>query len=375
MKYPQLKHALFLLGCAAALVSLPFFVQADTISSQSVIPDFKLQIPIEGLTGGVNIHTYLVAVYRWLMRASVVFALVMLVIAGIVWMVSRGESGLTKKAHDIIKSTFIGLGLALGSYTILFAVNANLVNLDVGIQFEEIKDMKEDFIIEQAPVDSDNAGNDVDPSDPAFNPGGTQPPSPGGNIPPGSSPGAQPPSNDSGAAGSSLANMPLFKQRNYRVPYGRCGTISAAGCGPTSAAMVARFYGKSMDPVSMANLFAAKGFRACSAGCSCQGTAHAAFTSPAALGTIGLRGQTVGRTKEILNSYLRSNPPKPIIVAMGPSIFTRGGHYIVLTGVDSAGKITVNDPAKSCYAGIGCTNHVPQELVLPFIKAAFYVHP
>ena len=30
---------------------------------------------------------------------------------------------------------------------------------------------------------------------------------------------------------------------------------------------------------------------------------------------------------------------------MGPGTFTRGGHYIVLTGVNSSGQVSVADPA------------------------------
>ena len=35
---------------------------------------------------------------------------------------------------------------------------------------------------------------------------------------------------------------------------------------------------------------------------------------------------------------------RPVISYQGPGLFTSGGHFIVLTGVDENGKIHVNDP-------------------------------
>lgn len=35
---------------------------------------------------------------------------------------------------------------------------------------------------------------------------------------------------------------------------------------------------------------------------------------------------------------------KLVVASMGPGTFTRGGHFIVLTGITDDGKIKVNDP-------------------------------
>lgn len=354
MNYLKLKRGLFSIGCAVALVSLPFFVQADTISSQSVIPDFKLQIPIEGLTSGVNIHTYLAAVYRWLMRAAVVFALVMLVIAGIVWMVSRGESGLTKKAHDIIKSTFIGLGLALGSYTILFAVNSNLV-IDNELKLEIVKDM----VISFDWTPSEESDSVITPEEAAQQDAAAQQAAAG-------SPSGTPAGSSQGTNG-----VPLFKQRNYRAySYGSCGTISSAGCGPTSTAMVMKFYGKNVTPVDVARLFENAGVRKCNGSCSppkcpcCSNQWHA-FTDSRTVGAMGLKGERVSTKNEVL-ALLRQN--KPIVVSVGPSIFTKGGHFIVLTGITPNGDILINDPAKNI-------SQATQQVVFGAWKGAWYIHP
>ena len=34
----------------------------------------------------------------------------------------------------------------------------------------------------------------------------------------------------------------------------------------------------------------------------------------------------------------------PVICVVGPGDFTNSGHFLVLTGVDEEGKITLNDP-------------------------------
>lgn len=40
----------------------------------------------------------------------------------------------------------------------------------------------------------------------------------------------------------------------------------------------------------------------------------------------------------------------------GPGLFTNGGHYIVLTGLDSNGKVYVNDPNKNNAVNKGYNN-------------------
>ena len=56
----------------------------------------------------------------------------------------------------------------------------------------------------------------------------------------------------------------------------------------------------------------------------------------------GLKTKWVGRNRSEILRALKSG--KPVIAHMGPGIFTSSGHYIVLRGVTSDGKILVNDP-------------------------------
>lgn len=48
----------------------------------------------------------------------------------------------------------------------------------------------------------------------------------------------------------------------------------------------------------------------------------------------------------INNDYIRQNltSSTPMICSMLPGDFTYSGHFIVLTGIDSEGRVVVNDP-------------------------------
>lgn len=143
-------------------------------------------------------------------------------------------------------------------------------------------------------------------------------------------------------SGIGCNNVPIFKQCDSRwknTNYGNCkgeSTICSSGCGVTSAAMVLTFYGKTVDPVLMAQESANNGHRICGAG-----TSHGFF--PFIAKKYGLKnenGISWNRAMELLKQG------KPIITSgKGPRPFSSGGHFIVLTCYNSDGTISVNDPA------------------------------
>ena len=49
-----------------------------------------------------------------------------------------------------------------------------------------------------------------------------------------------------------------------------------------------------------------------------------------------------------------------IIANLGPGIFTQNGHYFVLTGVDTDGKIIINDP----YSEVRSTQTWDADLII-----------
>jgi hypothetical protein len=136
------------------------------------------------------------------------------------------------------------------------------------------------------------------------------------------------------------SEMPLFIQWDNRwgmYPYGRSGTIASSACGPTSMAMiVVAFTGKTnVNPKTMADWSVAHGHRV-----EGVGTAWSFF--PDAAQSYGFNCSQLSVNASDISNSLRNN--KPVIASMGPGHFTRGGHFIVLRGITSDGKILVNDP-------------------------------
>ena len=125
-----------------------------------------------------------------------------------------------------------------------------------------------------------------------------------------------------------------YYQTNYEQDYGY-GTISSAGCGPTSMAMVLTYLlGKEIDPVECAE-FGDGPYTAP------NGTCWNYFEA------IAEKYDVECHQKEISEENIRDGlkDGNPVIVIMGQGDFTTGGHFIVLRSIDEKGQITVADPA------------------------------
>ena len=137
-------------------------------------------------------------------------------------------------------------------------------------------------------------------------------------------------------------NFPYFGQGEEpwaKEPYGQ-GTIKSSGCGPTSMAMVAKSYGINTDPDRLADWSVDNGHRIPN-----QGTSWAFF--PAAAEALGLNADQFSapaKAKEYLNQGI------PVIGSMKPGDFTKGGHYIVFSGLKDK-RVFVNDPASRKRTG------------------------
>jgi hypothetical protein len=110
-------------------------------------------------------------------------------------------------------------------------------------------------------------------------------------------------------------------------------TIGTSGCGPTSAAMVVSSIKGNITPNQMANLYTQYGYRSAN-----QGTYWSAFKWTADVFDIGYSecyklDDVVAKLKD--NHY--------IIASCNQGLFTYGGHFIVLTGVEGD-YIKVYDP-------------------------------
>lgn len=132
--------------------------------------------------------------------------------------------------------------------------------------------------------------------------------------------------------------IPLFIQWDERWGYESYGNnfLAVNGCGPTCLSMV--FCGltgdTSLNPLEMAKFSESQGYYI-----SGQGTSWALMTDGAEM--LGLNAKNGKVSKEyILKNLTKSTP---MICSMYPGDFTYTGHFIVLTDIDSEGKIVVND--------------------------------
>lgn len=133
--------------------------------------------------------------------------------------------------------------------------------------------------------------------------------------------------------------IPLFLQWDERWGYEFYGDdfIAVNGCGPTCLSMVRCGLGGDTvwNPLQVANMADEQGYYVDGVGSSwnlmTEGAAH-----------LGLIADTVVFDKVHIIEELEKG--KPIICAMRPGDFTTSGHFIVLTGVDEDGNLTVCDP-------------------------------
>lgn len=136
---------------------------------------------------------------------------------------------------------------------------------------------------------------------------------------------------------NTASNVPLFRQYDPRWgnnSYGCNGsTIRSAGCGPTAAAMVLRYYGIETDPPSLARFSLQNGYRICN-----SGTAWSFFAAVAKQNNLNYKSNL---SQNSIIKSLQNN--QPVILSMQDSIFTSKGHYIVVTGIRD-GQFLINDP-------------------------------
>ena len=126
------------------------------------------------------------------------------------------------------------------------------------------------------------------------------------------------------------------------VMYGTSSTIGQGGCGPTSMAIVtSTLTGEAHDPVELAQWSVANGHR-----CEGNGSYHSLI--PAAATAYGLSCEKNLDAQGIVDAL---SSGKLVVVIMSKGHFTRGGHFIVLRGVTSEGKILVADPASYGRSG------------------------
>ena len=133
--------------------------------------------------------------------------------------------------------------------------------------------------------------------------------------------------------------IPLLIQWDERWGYKQYGDdfFALNGCGPTCLSMVCLGLGGDIkyDPYTVGQIMDSNDYYEYGVG-----SKWSIMTEGASL--IGLDGEEISRDEDVIRNRLENG--SPIICSMGEGDFTQSGHFIVLTGIDSEGNITVNDP-------------------------------
>jgi hypothetical protein len=142
-------------------------------------------------------------------------------------------------------------------------------------------------------------------------------------------------SEDVNGNGSGVPLLHQYDPRWANYPYND-GTVASSGCGPTSFAMIARWYGIDISPADATD-FAANGYHVS------EGTSYVFFADAAKNWGFDMRQAT---RDEVVESLKKGYP---CIGAHGPGLFTYNGHFIVYAKLTPEGKLIVNDP--NCNGG------------------------
>lgn len=167
-----------------------------------------------------------------------------------------------------------------------------------------------------------------------------------------------------------IRKVPLFLQTDPRwksVPYSYTGnvshgTIGTSACGPTSAAMIITGlggYNESIDlngdgvidPYETTMYSLKKGHRIYG-----QGTAWSYFADVGSATGLNVSQKSPNQYRDVLDELQKGNP---VVASMGPGVFTKGGHYIVLVGINENGKIIVNDPNSTSRSNVAWNFYNP----------------
>ncbi|MGC9048743.1 MAG: pilin [Patescibacteria group bacterium] len=122
----SLRTILFLSFLGVLLFIDFHLVSAQTIFKPQIGVGTEFPVGVEKEITGWAFAEYIVAFYKWSVRAIAVLAVVMIMKAGFQWMTSAGNAPAISRAKDQMISAIIGLVLALGANLLLTAINPAL---------------------------------------------------------------------------------------------------------------------------------------------------------------------------------------------------------------------------------------------------------
>ena len=270
-------------------------------------PNLQLEIPIFGYTNATNIAEYIKNLYQYAIYALVPIGIVIIIAAGIMWILAGGNLAKIKQAKKYISGAIIGITIGLLSYVILSLVGITELKMP---QIEYIEPMP--IPILDGEFEQPDTFNQI----------------PSSGAPP--------------VAGT----MPRIFQCDYRnVPWPNCASknVCTSGCGLTSVTMVLRYYGKNISIQQTVQFMGNGGY----IGCGIIGVSPTGFGAIARAN--GLSYKKVSIDFNSLKNYVAGG--KPIIANVGnpgpgrACKYTAHGHFIVLSGWDAPNnRFIINDP-------------------------------
>ena len=155
--------------------------------------------------------------------------------------------------------------------------------------------------------------------------------------------------------GSSCVYFNQADSRWANHPYAGSTSYWAA-CGPTSMSMVvSTLTGKNIPPPEMMDIATRSGY-------ACDGAGSYHSIVPGLARKFNLKCTGIGSNGPKLKKALQEG--KLVVALMGPGDFTKNGHFIVLRGITSDGRVLVNDPASTKRTNMSWDfNKFPQQSI------------
>ena len=121
MRKKFVKPTIFL----ATVLTVGFLFATSSVQAQDGLELF----PKEG-ESIKDFRNYISSFYLFSLGASILIAVMMMIIGGVIWLTSAGNPGRISRAKEYIINAIIGVVLLLGAYTIVQAINPKLVSLE-----------------------------------------------------------------------------------------------------------------------------------------------------------------------------------------------------------------------------------------------------
>lgn len=103
-------------------------------------PNIDLQVPLFSYTKATNIAEYIYQIYKAALWIIIPILIIIIILAGVLWVISGGDKNLIAKAKDRIQHGFIGLGIVLISYILFSFLGLTTLSL-AGIKYIEGQDI------------------------------------------------------------------------------------------------------------------------------------------------------------------------------------------------------------------------------------------